>query len=155
MLKPLNSRGLLPMLFIWESHPVHDTSLSQTSINYCPIFPDCKPRGETYIFMPLTPKQRSFLRGKAHHLDPVVMLGKEGISEAVLKATDKALEDHELIKIKVPSTDQTEFRQSIDAIMAETKAEVVQTIGHLLVLYRRAKKPGRITKELSESSTSK
>jgi RNA-binding protein len=105
--------------------------------------------------MPLTPKQRSFLRGKAHHLDPVVMLGKEGISEAVLKATDKALEDHELIKIKVPSTDQTEFRQSIDAIMAETKAEVVQTIGHLLVLYRRAKKPGRITKELSESSTSK
>lgn len=105
--------------------------------------------------MALTPKQRSFLRGKAHHLDPVVMLGKEGVSEAVLKATDKALEDHELIKIKVPAADQDEFTATVEELMAQTKAEIVQKIGHLLVIYRKAKKPGRISKELGEASSSK
>jgi len=103
--------------------------------------------------MSLTPKQRSFLRGKAHHLNPVVMLGKEGITEAVLKATDKALEDHELIKVKIPAGDQDEFHDIVDQFMAQTQAEVVQKIGHLLVIYRRAKKPGRITKELLGQST--
>jgi len=108
--------------------------------------------GELTHTMSLTPKQKSFLRGKAHHLDPVVMLGKEGVSEAVMRAADKALEDHELIKIKVPSTDQDEFHSTVEAVMQLTKAEVVQTIGHILVLYRRAKKPGRITQELLESA---
>jgi RNA-binding protein len=124
------------------------------AIYYPAIWQACKPY-ESGNPMALTPKQKSFLRGKAHHLDPVVMLGKEGVSAAVLKAADKALEDHELIKIKVPSADQTEFRETVDAIMTETKAEVVQTIGHLLVLYRQAKKPGRISKELAEEFTGK
>ena len=101
--------------------------------------------------MALTPKQRSFLRGKAHHLNPVVMLGKEGVSDAVIKATDKALEDHELIKVKIPSGDQDEFHSTVDELMAQTKAEVVQKIGHLLVIYRKAKEPGRVTKELLSS----
>ena len=101
--------------------------------------------------MALTPKQRSFLRGKAHHLNPVVMLGKEGVSEAVIKATDKALEDHELIKVKIPSGDQDEFHSTVDELMAQTKSEVVQKIGHLLVIYRQSKEPGRVTKELLSS----
>jgi RNA-binding protein len=101
--------------------------------------------------MALTPKQRSFLRGKAHHLNPVVMLGKEGVSESVIKATEKALEDHELIKIKVPSDDQDEFHSTVNDLMAKTKAEVVQKIGHLLVIYRPSKEPGRVTKELLSS----
>jgi RNA-binding protein len=105
--------------------------------------------------MALTPKQRSFLRGKAHHLDPVVMIGKEGISAAVLKATDKALEDHELIKIKVPAADQDEFHATVDELMAQTRAEVVQKIGHLLVIFRCAQKPGRISKALQEAGSSK
>jgi RNA-binding protein len=98
--------------------------------------------------MALTPKQRSFLRGKAHHLNPVVMLGKEGVSEAIIKATDKALEDHELIKIKVPAEDQDEFHATVEELMAQTKAEIVQKIGHLLVIYRKAQEPGRISEEL-------
>jgi RNA-binding protein len=105
--------------------------------------------------MSLTPKQRSFLRGKAHHLDPVVMIGKEGISDAVLQATDKALEDHELIKIKVPAADQEEFHTTVDNLMAQTKAEIVQKIGHLLVIFRRAQKPGRISKELETTGSSR
>lgn len=103
--------------------------------------------------MSLSPKQRSFLRGKAHHLSPVVMLGKDGLTEAVLKATDKALEDHELIKIKLPSTNQEEFHEAVNSLMSSIKAEVVQTIGHHLVIYRKAKKPGRITKELASEPT--
>ena len=99
--------------------------------------------------MPLTPKQRSFLRGKAHHLSPVVMIGKEGLTDAVQKATDKALEDHELIKIKLPADNQDEFQEVVNSLMAVIKAEVVQTIGHQLVIYRRSKKPGKITKELT------
>lgn len=99
--------------------------------------------------MSLSPKQRSFLRGKAHHLSPVVMLGKEGLTEAVLKATDKALEDHELIKIKLPSANQDDFHEVVNSLMSTIKAEVVQTIGHQLVIYRKSKKPGRITKELT------
>jgi RNA-binding protein len=102
--------------------------------------------------MPLTPKQRSFLRGKAHHLSPVVMIGKEGVSESILKVTDKALEDHELIKIKVPADDQDEFKATSDLLIEQTKAEVVQKIGHLLVMYRKAKKPGQITEELLASN---
>jgi RNA-binding protein len=98
--------------------------------------------------MALTPKQRSFLRGKAHHLNPVVMLGKEGVSEAIIKATDKALEDHELIKVKVPAEDQDEFHATVEELMAQTKAEIVQKIGHLLVIYRKAQEPGRISEEL-------
>ena len=101
--------------------------------------------------MALTPKQRSFLRGKAHHLDPVVMIGKEGVSEAVLKAAEKALEDHELIKVRIPAEDQSEFHATVDEFMERIKGEVVQKIGHLLVIYRRAQKPGKISKLLSES----
>jgi RNA-binding protein len=100
--------------------------------------------------MALTPKQRSLLRGKAHHLDPVVMIGKEGISEAVLKAANKALEDHELIKVRIPAEDQTEFHDTVAQFMDSIKAEIVQKIGHLLVIYRPSKKPGKITKLLSE-----
>jgi RNA-binding protein len=104
---------------------------------------------------PLSPKQRSFLRGKAHHLTPVVMLGKEGLTDAVLKATDKALEDHELIKIKLTSDNQEEFHHLVSSLMSSIKAEVVQTIGHQLVIYRSAKKPGRITKELISDLSAK
>ena len=101
--------------------------------------------------MSLTPKQRSFLRGKAHHLSPVVMLGKEGVSDSIVKTTDKALEDHELIKVKVPAENQEEFLTTVGELMAQTKAEVVQKIGHLLVIYRKAKKPGRVSTELESA----
>ena len=74
------------------------------------------------------------------------MIGKEGLTDAVQKATDKALEDHELIKIKLPADNQDEFQEVVNSLMAVIKAEVVQTIGHQLVIYRRSKKPGKIIK---------
>lgn len=101
--------------------------------------------------MALSPKQRSFLRGKAHHLQPVVMIGKEGVSEAVLKTLYSALRSHELVKVKASSADQEEFRATVETILDNCEAEKVQTIGHLLVLFRPSTLPGKVSKALKEA----
>jgi putative YhbY family RNA-binding protein len=84
----------------------------------------------------LSRDERLDLRGRAHHLNPVVLLGAAGLSDAVIKEIDRALNAHELIKIRVPADD----RESRDAMFAELAARLgaarVQMIGKLLVLYR-------------------
>ncbi len=94
----------------------------------------------------LTPAQRKDKRGEAHHLDPVVMIGAEGLTPAVLKETDAALKAHGLIKLRVFSDDRT-AREALLATLAEQlDAAPVQHIGKLLVLWRpvpeKAKEPG-------------
>lgn len=86
--------------------------------------------------MTLTTKQRQFLKGLAHHLSPVVMLGGNGLTEGVLAEIDNALNHHELIKVKIAGADREVKQLIIQAIVRETKAIEVQTIGHILVLYR-------------------
>ena len=88
--------------------------------------------------MNLTTKQRQFLKGLAHHLSPVVMLGGNGLTEGVLVEIDNALNHHELIKVKIAGADREVKQLIIDAIVRETKAVNVQTIGHILVLYRQS-----------------
>lgn len=88
--------------------------------------------------MNLTTKQRQFLKGLAHHLSPVVMLGGNGLTEGVLAEIDNALNHHELIKVKIAGADREVKQLIIDAIVRETKAVNVQTIGHVLVLYRQS-----------------
>lgn len=91
--------------------------------------------------MSLSNKQKQFLKGKAHSLKPVVLLGANGLTEGVLAEIEQALHDHELIKIKVPEEDR-ELRQQIMAtIVAESEAEQVQIIGKTLVLYKAAEEP--------------
>lgn len=84
----------------------------------------------------LTNKQRQFLKGLAHHLNPVVMLGGNGLTEGVLAEIDNALNHHELIKVKIAGADRETKQLIIQAIVRETKATEVQTIGHILVLFR-------------------
>lgn len=84
----------------------------------------------------LSTKQKQFLKGLAHHLSPVVMLGGNGLTEGVLAEIDNALTHHELIKVKIAGSDRDTKRLIVDAIVRETKACTVQTIGHILVLYR-------------------
>ena len=84
----------------------------------------------------LSTKQKQFLKGLAHHLNPVVMLGGNGLTEGVLAESENALNHHELIKVKVAGADRETKQLIIDAIVRETKAAQVQTIGHILVLYR-------------------
>lgn len=88
--------------------------------------------------MNLTTKQRQFLKGLAHHLSPVVILGGNGLTEGVLAEIDNALNHHELIKVKIAGADREVKQLIIDAIVRETKAVNVQTIGHILVLYRQS-----------------
>ena len=88
--------------------------------------------------MNLTTKQRQFLKGLAHHLSPVVMLGGNGLTEGVLAEIDNALNHHELIKVKIAGADREVKQLIIDAIVRETNAVNVQTLGHVLVLYRQS-----------------
>jgi RNA-binding protein len=84
----------------------------------------------------LTPEQRKTLRSQAHHLDPVVMIGSEGLSPAVRKELDAALAAHGLIKVRVFS-DSREQRETLLGEAADALgAAPVQHIGKLLVLWR-------------------
>lgn len=80
---------------------------------------------------------RKELRRIAHHLQPVVMVGDGGVSTAVISETNRALDDHELIKVKVNVLDREDRRALSDALMAACAAESVQRIGKILVLYRK------------------
>ncbi|MFD0965820.1 ribosome assembly RNA-binding protein YhbY [Seminibacterium arietis] len=89
--------------------------------------------------MKLSTKQKQFLKALAHHLNPVVMLGNNGLTEGVVAEIDNALNHHELIKVKINGSDRETKQLIINAIIRETKACEVQTIGHILVLYRPSK----------------
>jgi len=87
--------------------------------------------------MALSPSQRRYLRSLAHDLSPVILLGAKGATEAVLKELDLALSHHELVKVKLSGGDKDERQEQIDFLTEGTKAESVQQIGHVLVLFRR------------------
>jgi RNA-binding protein len=86
--------------------------------------------------MNLSNKQKQYLKGLAHPLKPVVQLGGNGLTEGVLAEIENALSFHELIKVKVPTDDRDEKEMIMNAIVGETKSLKVQTIGHILVIYR-------------------
>ena len=86
--------------------------------------------------MPLSRNQIKFLRSKCHDLKPVVMLGQKGLSEAVLKELDIALDHHELVKIKLAMDDRDARKQVIDEICKQCQAEQIQSIGKTVLIYR-------------------
>jgi RNA-binding protein len=86
--------------------------------------------------MNLNNKQKQYLKGLAHPLKPVVMLGNNGLTEGVLAEIELALQHHELIKVKVAAEERETKTLIVDAIVRETKASSVQVIGNMLVLYR-------------------
>jgi RNA-binding protein len=86
--------------------------------------------------MSISTKQRQFLRGLAHSLKPVIIIGQHGLTPNVRNEIDQALTCHELIKLRVNAEDRLQRRQMIATIVAETNADLVTTIGHIAVLYR-------------------
>ena len=86
--------------------------------------------------MNLTKKQVQHMKALAHHLNPVVMIGNNGLTEGVLAETEVALTHHELIKVKIAGEDREMKTLIADAIVRETGAYNVQIIGKILVLYR-------------------
>lgn len=83
----------------------------------------------------LTTKQKKYLRARAHSLKPVVYIGWQGASDAVLKETERALSDHELIKIRFVDY-KDEKKELAKKIAAHTGAALIGVTGHLACLYR-------------------
>ena len=84
----------------------------------------------------LTPAQRKVHRADAHHLDPVVLVGGDGLTPAVRKEIDAALNAHGLIKVRVFSDDRTAREAMLQTLAEELNAAPIQHIGKLLVLWR-------------------
>ncbi len=89
--------------------------------------------------MSLSNKQLRALRARGHHLDPVVILGSAGLSKGVIREIDLSLNHHELMKIKVASTDRADRDKLINDICAQIGAELVQRVGHIALIYRARK----------------
>lgn len=89
----------------------------------------------------LTSKQRAYLRGLAHHLTPVVQLGKGGFGPAAVGEVDRNLKHHELIKVRITCDDRNEFATMAEGLATETGAALVQSIGRIAVLYRESEEP--------------
>jgi RNA-binding protein len=94
---------------------------------------------------PLNGRQARHLRALAHHLDPVVMVGKEGVSDAVVLAVRQALLDHELIKVKLPLLEKAERHEMAAHLERALDAQLVNEIGRIVVLYRRHPDTPKIT----------
>ena len=88
----------------------------------------------------LSSSQRSYLRGQAHHIEPVVIIGKNGISDGTIEAVNKALDARELIKIKF--REFKDEKKSLSHQIAEsTESDVVGMIGHTIILFRQNPDP--------------
>jgi RNA-binding protein len=94
-------------------------------------------RGKADPKVTLNGKQRRALRALGHHLDPVVIVGKEGVSEGLIDAASQALVDHELIKVKVSEGSPMDRHEAAEALAEATKSEVAQVLGRTLLLFRR------------------
>lgn len=80
--------------------------------------------------------QRKYLRSQAHHLKPLVIIGRNGINQQVIGSVDLALKDHELIKVKFGEFKDAKKEMSAEIAQA-TKSEVVGIIGNIAILYRQ------------------
>ena len=86
--------------------------------------------------IPLTPKERVHLKGRAHALEPIVQVGQGGLSDAVVVELERALTAHGLIKVKINGTDREARHAMAEAICARTGAAEVQRVGKIIVLWR-------------------
>lgn len=92
----------------------------------------------------LTSKQRAFLKSLASDIDTIVMVGKGGMSDNIVKQTDDALTARELIKGKVLESAELSSREVAEILAAQTASEVVQVIGSKFVLFRRNPKAPKV-----------
>jgi RNA-binding protein len=87
--------------------------------------------------MELSEKQKKHLRRLAHPLHPLVMLGNAGLTDGVVSELDRALNDHELVKVSARVGRRTERDAALDELARRTQASIVQRIGNIGVFYRR------------------
>ncbi|MDO4710420.1 MAG: YhbY family RNA-binding protein [Peptostreptococcaceae bacterium] len=85
----------------------------------------------------LTSKQRAYLRSLANSIKPTTVIGKEGVTPALLQAIEETFNTRELIKINLLDSSGLSGRETVDIIAKELRAEPVQSIGNKVVLYRK------------------
>jgi RNA-binding protein len=88
------------------------------------------------ITNPLTGKQRKFLKGLGHHLTPLISIGKEGLTDNVLKATSQELLARELIKVKIGNNSTVNKHAVMELLPQATGSILVQLLGKTLLLYK-------------------
>lgn len=89
----------------------------------------------------LSGKQKNYLRGIAHNLNVIVTIGGKGLTDAVMNEVNLALDQHELVKIKLPGNSKQEKVALIDTIASKSNSEPVQLIGRVGVIYRPSNTP--------------
>ena len=94
--------------------------------------------------MNLTQNQKKYLRRLGHGLQPVVLIGQQGLTEAVIRETDAALAAHELLKVKARVGDRSLRDEVLSDLADRTGAELVQTIGNVGLLYKKNKELQKI-----------
>ena len=92
----------------------------------------------------LSEKQRKHLRGLGHGLKPIILIGNAGLTDAVAAETTRALEDHELVKVRVSGMDREARDSAMETLAARTSSQAVGKIGHTVLLYRRNPQKTRI-----------
>lgn len=91
----------------------------------------------------LSGRQKKYLKGLAHSLSPVILIGKEGITEALIAATEVELLRHELIKVKIGNNSGLEKHETGKVLSDATHSTLVQLIGKTLLLYKKNPKRAR------------
>lgn len=93
--------------------------------------------------MDLTPRQRKFLKGLAHALEPVVRVGKGRVTDSLIRETNRSLDAHELIKVRIDGDDPKDRAAVAERLAAQTAAAIVGSIGKVAILFRpREEEPG-------------
>lgn len=88
--------------------------------------------------MKLTSKERNFLRKKAHSLEPIVRIGKSGISDSVIESIKQVIDKQELIKVKIlNNSDEFITRELEDSIAKATSSVCVSSIGHIMIFFKK------------------
>lgn len=85
---------------------------------------------------PLSAAQKKAYRAIGHNLEPVVMVGEKGISEALLLELERALDDHELIKVKIAAADREAKAEIIQELITKSRSVLVQKIGNIALILR-------------------
>lgn len=101
--------------------------------------------------MTVSNEDKKHLRRLGHKLNPVVTVAGKGLTESVIAEIDRALNDHELIKVKLVVGDRESKQVTIETLANTLGAEVIQTVGHIVLLLRRAEQPNRHLSNLLRS----
>ena len=102
--------------------------------------------------MPLSNEQKKQYKSIGHHLNPVLIVSENGLTEGVLAELDRALNDHELIKIKFAITERDDRRALIDELCGQAGCELVQVIGKMALVYRKNPQVNRNLSNVSRFS---